>query len=99
MKREVQYPIKYLSYEEWNRLDALPKSPRDDLILNILYSTGCTVNELVNIRIRQIDFKKNTLQIRKESSRNKHARDVYISKKVIEKITSTSQGILISGSP
>lgn len=86
MKRESKYPIKYLTYSEWDRLDALKKNSRDDLILCILYNSGCTVNELINIRVKDIDQKKGMLSISKDSSRNKHSRRVFISPRVIEKI-------------
>lgn len=101
MKRESKYPIKYLSFSEWSRLDSLKKNSRDDLILCILYNSGCTVNELVNIKIKDIDFKKGMLSISKDSSRNKHSRRVFISPKVIDKIKkyideSTSSAYLFS---
>lgn len=86
MKRETTYPIRYLSYEEWEKLKSFKKLARDDLILTILYSSGCTVNELVNIRLKDIDFSKRILTIRKTCSRNKSLRRVYLSKKVIDKI-------------
>ncbi|MGM5482032.1 MAG: tyrosine-type recombinase/integrase [Nanobdellota archaeon] len=86
MRRESAYPIKFLSFEEWEKLKSFRKLRRDDLILTILYSTGCTVNELVNIRLRDISFSKGTLTIRKSNSRNKNLRHVYLSSKVLKKI-------------
>ena len=86
MKRESAYPIRYLTFEEWEKLRSFKKLRRDDLILTILYSTGCTVNELVNIKVRDIDFSNRILTIRKNNSRNKSLRKVYLSQKVIDKI-------------
>lgn len=86
MKREEIYPIRYLSFDEWDKLKSHKKLSRDDLIVHILYSTGCTVNELVNIRVKDIDFKNQVLHIRKSSSRNNYHRCVFLSKKVLDKI-------------
>ena len=88
MKREEIYPIKYLSFNEWDRLKSLKKLSRDDLIVCLLYNTGCTVNELVNIKVKDIDFKNQVLHIRKNSSRNNYYRKVFLSKKAIDKIKS-----------
>lgn len=88
MKRESAYPIRYLSFGEWEKLKGIDKLERDELILSILYSTGCTVNELVNIKVKDIDFKNKTLIIRKTNSRNKTYRKVYLSGRVLEKIES-----------
>ncbi len=86
MKREQLHPIRYLSFEEWEKLKSQKKNTRDDLIINLLYFTGCTVNELVNIKIKDIDFKEKILKIRKNTSRNNYFRQVYLSEKVIKKI-------------
>ncbi len=86
MKREEEYPIRYLSFDEWDKLKSYKKLSRDDLIITILYSTGCTVNELVNIKIKDIDFKNQILNVRKSTSRNNYHRQVFLSKKVIDKI-------------
>ncbi|MFW6014095.1 MAG: tyrosine-type recombinase/integrase [Candidatus Nanoarchaeia archaeon] len=86
MKREELYPIKYLSFNEWDKLKSHKKLSRDDLILHILYYTGCTVNELVNIKIKDIDFRNQFLHIRKSSSRNNYHRRVFLSQKVLDKI-------------
>ncbi len=80
MKREAIYPIRYLSESELDRFWTLEKNQRDDVILKVLYFTGCTVNELVNIRISDIDLKQRTIRIRSQNSRNKTARKVFISK-------------------
>jgi integrase/recombinase XerD len=69
----------YLSFEAWESIYSLEKPIRDDLIINLLYHLGCTVNELVNIKVDDLDFKHNHIHIRSESSRNKEAREVYIS--------------------
>jgi integrase/recombinase XerD len=76
----------YLSFDVWEKLCSLGKPIRDDLIINLLYHLGCTVNELVNIKVDDLDFKHNRIRIRSESSRNKEAREVYLSHTLLSKI-------------
>jgi integrase len=71
--------IPHLSVKEWERLEALEKPDRDSLILRLLYETGCTVNELVNIKGAHCDLAANIIRIRPEHSRNHEARTAYIS--------------------
>ncbi len=70
--------IRYLSIEQWKKLDSLKKSRRDSLIVKLLYFTGCTVNELINIKISDFDFRKGILRIRGEVSRNSRQRNVFV---------------------
>ena len=41
----------FLTVKEVERLDSSISILRDRIILNVLYETGCTVNELININI------------------------------------------------
>lgn len=66
--------IKYLTLKEWKAVSRLPKAARDSLILELLYKTGCTVNELVNLKVADIDFRKKTATFRARSSRNHEQR-------------------------
>jgi len=78
--------IRFLSFNELKNFKKIKKDPRDDLIISILYDTGCTVNELVNIRNSHFDFRNNMLKIRREHARNQESRSVYISDVLIQKI-------------
>lgn len=51
----------YLTYAQFEKLVALPDNPspkdyRDKAIIELLFSTGIRVSELVNIKIQDIDF-------------------------------------------
>lgn len=88
-----KYQIRYLGIDEWNRLDKVPKNDRDSLILKMLYETGCTVNELVNIKNDDIDG--NVIKIKPKNARNHEARTVYISDKLLRLVRAycrTNQG-------
>ncbi|MEM4267558.1 MAG: site-specific integrase [Candidatus Woesearchaeota archaeon] len=74
--------LRYLTYDEWERLIASVDSLRDILILRLLYETGCTVNELVHIKIKDIDFHRHTVKIHAENSRNHEFRETVISPKL-----------------
>jgi len=84
--KDGKYLISYLSIKELKGLIRISKVLRDDLIISILYETGCTVSELVNIRIVDFDFEKNRLTIEWENARNNQTRQVYISNNLIMKI-------------
>lgn len=61
----------YLSYEElriiFDSIDDLEKR----LIIEIFYATGCRVSELINIKIQDIDFTKNTIRIYGKGSKER----------------------------
>ena len=66
-KKEKKLP-KYLNYEEMEKLlNAIDTSElegiRDKLIIELLYSTGIRVSELVNIKIQDIKIKENQINI------------------------------------
>ncbi|MBU0456666.1 MAG: site-specific integrase [Nanoarchaeota archaeon] len=87
MKKKV---IRYLSNDEFNSLKNKINDNRDKLILNILYETGCTVNELVKIKTKDIDFGKKIIKFPPESTKSNKLRTSFISKelaKEIEKFT------------
>ena len=59
---------KYLYYEEMEKILEIPDKTnvlgmRDFTILELLYSTGVRVSELVNIKIEDIDFNERTIKI------------------------------------
>jgi site-specific recombinase XerD len=54
-------------------------SYRDKLIVRLLYELGCSLKELVNIRIRDIDFEKSTIYITKGSQTIRAKRESLIS--------------------
>lgn len=62
-KRELRLP-RYLTINEIESLLELESlSLRDKLIIELFYSTGIRVSELVNIKIKDIDLKEKTIKI------------------------------------
>lgn len=66
-KQEKRLPS-YLNYKELEDILDIPDTStilglRDASILELLYSTGIRVGELVNIKIRDIDFNNNRIKI------------------------------------
>ncbi|MFW6220473.1 MAG: tyrosine-type recombinase/integrase [Nanoarchaeota archaeon] len=87
-KKRNNYHIRYLSFNDLAKLNTYKNlSKRDHLIILLLYHSGCTVNELVNVKIKDINFTNNTLKISKDFSRNKSFRIIYLSKFIIDKIS------------
>ena len=54
----------YLTAEEFGRIRKSAQNKRDRLILDILFGTGCTLKELVNIKAGDFEFAKNRLAIK-----------------------------------
>ena len=66
----------YLNYENLDKLLNYPdinnkNGLRDALILEMLYSSGCRVSELTNIKIKDIDFKERKIKILGKGSKER----------------------------
>ena len=77
---------KALSY--YNRLRAALSSDRDKLALDLLFQSGCTVNELVQIKVSHIEFRKNDIRIPAENTKNKTERIVSLPVSLIRRVKS-----------
>ncbi len=78
--------VSVLNEQQVNALLALANNPvrmglRNRLIIHLLLYTGCRVSELVNIRVRDIDFLLNTLTVR---GKGEKLREVPIKESLIE---------------
>lgn len=62
IKFEVE-PRHSLTRMQLEKLRRLCKNKRDLAIVDVLYSTGCRVRELVNMRFEDTDFNENTVRI------------------------------------
>ena len=62
IKYEVE-PRKALTRLQLERLRRSCKTARDLAVIDVLYSTGCRVSELVNMKLADIDFNDNTVKI------------------------------------
>lgn len=68
IRKNKQNTIKYLSKEGIKEILALPKTTtekgvRDLAILTLLYDSGARIQELVNIKTKDIDFNKKTVYL------------------------------------
>lgn len=62
IKKDKKAPI-YLTQDEMAMLIKTAISPRDSLIVKMLYATGVRVSELVNIKKRDIDLARGTIKV------------------------------------
>ena len=62
MRYEVE-PRRALTRLQLERVRRSCKTKRDLAIVDVLYSTGCRVNELVNMRLSDVDFMNNSIEI------------------------------------
>jgi len=90
-KRELYLP-KFLKNEEIDKIFSVCSydnkiEQRDSLIIELLYATGIRVSELVNIKIKDIDFDSRTIKILGKGSKErmviynnhtKRALDIYL---------------------
>ena len=76
----------YLKGDSLLKLFSSISNERDYLLIRILYELGCTLRELVNIRIRDVDFNENKILIRKFNSRNKEDRSARISRITLRRL-------------
>ena len=81
----VERKITYLEIEEVIRLVRSMPNLRDKLIILLLYETGCSVTELINILSRNIKPKTNEIII-ENSVRTNEKRTVKVSKELINTI-------------
>ena len=79
-KKEKKLP-NYLKYDEFldllNSLEETPLGIRNRMILELLFATGIRVSELVNIKIKDIEFKDRSIKI---TGKGKKDRIVYFNK-------------------
>ena len=75
----IRRGIDYLSTKEIRDLINYIDSKRDKLIVRILFETGCTVNELVNIQIKDIDFNQKLIYFPPEITKSTRPKKSLIS--------------------
>lgn len=112
-KKEKKLP-KYLSYDE---IDEIFKTPnintpmgqRDRLILEVLYATGIRVNELVNLKVNDIDFYKKEIKVLGKGNKERidpfgdyclDSINLFLEdgrKKILDKYNITSDYLIING--
>ena len=53
-----------LSEEAVGKLIAASRTPRDRVLIELLYGTGCRISEVANLRLESIDFSKRSIRVR-----------------------------------
>jgi site-specific recombinase XerD len=82
-KKQDKLP-EVLTQEEVKKLFESVKTKKSKLILQVLYSTGMRVSEILNLKIKNIDF-QNSKAIVKSGKGNKD-RNIFFSKDLLEKL-------------
>jgi len=70
---------RFLTYEEVYKMIDVAERIRDKLIIMLLYTTGIRVSELVNIKIMDINFEKNSIRVYGKGGKE---REVFFSRHV-----------------
>ena len=64
VSREVSGELKtYLTQLEVEKLEAVAVSPRDKLLIRLLFHLGCRVSEVLALEVSDIDFRRGTVMI------------------------------------
>lgn len=67
-KKSQKLPV-VLSKKEILKIVAQIKNPKHSLMIRIAYSSGLRVSEVVNLKVRDVDFESNTIMIRNGKGR------------------------------
>lgn len=97
-KQDKKLP-KFLYYDQVEELLSIPDitTPlglRDKTILEILYSTGIRVSELVNIKLKDIDFNERTIKILGKGNKERYVLYGSVLEKLLEEYLKESRPIL-----
>jgi len=87
VKREKKLPV-ILSKEEIKKLISATKNINHRLIIQIGYSAGLRVSEIINLRWEDVDFDRNLIHLRK--AKGKKDRIVMLSQKLKEGLSALS---------
>jgi integrase len=79
----------YLDYAKLSRLQTQITNKRDQILVKFLYQTGCTVNELVNVKIEHINFRNKTVKFPAKSTKANKGRICFISEELTKEIKSS----------
>ena len=83
-KKELKLP-RYLTITEIEDLLKLESiSLRDKLIIELFYSTGIRISELVNIKIKDINFSENSIKVRGKGNKERIVLFGSVCKKIIK---------------
>jgi len=98
-KQEKKLP-KFLYYDQVEKLLDIPdvNDPfglRDKTILEILYSTGIRVSELINIKIQDIDFNRNTIKILGKGNKERYVIFGKVLKDILDKYLKEARPVLV----
>lgn len=92
----------YVTYEELECLLNIPDQTtklglRDALIMEMLYSTGIRVSELVNIKLSDISFSNKQIKILGKGNKERYVMFGDVCKKLIDKYINTSRINILNG--
>ena len=63
LKKETKLPV-ILNYQELRELFAAPTLLKQRIVLTLIYSAGLRSQEVINLKISDIDFIRNVIHIR-----------------------------------
>ena len=98
-KLEKKLP-NYINYNDLEILFSVPKQNeplglRNALILELLYSCGIRVSELINIKISNIDFNNNRILILGKGNKERYVLYGVVCQKLLDKYLDESRSVLI----
>jgi len=85
-KKSFRDTIKYLEKGQWNSLKEVIDNTRDRLLIKLLYSSGCRVNEFSLMKIKDVEFEEGYIHIPAENTKTKESRTVRIGKELLNEM-------------
>jgi integrase/recombinase XerD len=78
--------LQYISNKDIVRLEVAIASPRDRLLLQTLYETGCTINEAVNLRSADVDELHNRINFPADITKSRKSKIAWVSDELIQNL-------------
>ena len=99
-KKEKKLP-KFLYYDDIDKIFQIPNTniplgQRDALILELLYDTGIRVSELVNVKLKDIDFSNRTILIHGKGNKERIVLYGGYAEKVLEQYLKFGRDVLLN---
>ena len=80
--------IRYLTVEELQKLFDHVEDYRHKLMFEMMYELGCRVGEFVRIRLRELDFNRNTVFFPAENTKTGHRRASHLPRGLMNEVKS-----------
>lgn len=83
----------FLTERQFREFETQVDVPRDNLLFSLFYETGITVSQLSALKVKDVDIKKSTLNIKQDSRFRLGSRKVTLSHDILKKLHSFTKNL------